>query len=176
MHNKAQQWARNWTAARSRIGYRRYLGLSALFSLAVVAGGLLAKQFAAAGYHVHHCMDAGQVGSWLGMRLQLLQASPDCPSGVAASSGESALNVVFSVSLPLVLLTLLGGGTVFALSGKLLRLLGRAARQVLPQRCSVRISTVARVQQRIITHTFSVLHAQLVANLHWRGPPTLAAV
>lgn len=176
MHNKARHWARNWTAARSRAGYRRYLSLSALLSLALVAGGLLAKQFAAAGYHVHHCMDAGQVSSWLGLRLQLLQASPDCPSGIAATSGESALNVVFSVSLPLVLVTVCGAGAVFALSGKLLRLLRRAARQVLPVRRPVRLTTAARVQQRILTHTFSVLHAQLVANLRWRGPPAPATV
>lgn len=174
MHSRAHNWAQNLRAGRSRSGYRRYLHLSALLSLAVLAGGLLAKQIAAAGFHVHHCMDVGQVSSWLGMRLQLLQASPNCPSGAAAATGESAINVVFSISLPLLVFTALGAGTSFALTSKLLWLLNRASRWMMPRQRTPRIITAMRPQLRAAGQTFSVLHAQLVANLRWRGPPVRA--
>lgn len=78
---------------------------------------------------LHQCVPAEGTAGWLGLRLALLRAEPDCPSGTLAVGGEprQVLGVVVMVALPLLAAHLVAAAVGIGLAARLHRVVRSAA-------------------------------------------------
>lgn len=91
--------------------------------LGLALGGL-ASLVAAGAVLVHRCVSGDGLSGWLGLRLAVLHADVDCPSGVAVGAdGRQVAVLVVMVTVPVLLAHLLGAGVGLGLVAQVRRVL-----------------------------------------------------
>ena len=153
------------------------IAAAAVLSIVVGLGAVVVSRTQIA---LHACLPGeGPVG-WLGLRLALLRGSIDCPEGTLALGGSASRSalVVFSVTLPTVLVHLLAAVCGAGLSALLARaasgvrgMVGSAWRVLpgAPRAPGVRVRRVIGcVRAGVLRRAGDMAHPD-------RGPPVLLA-
>lgn len=151
------------------------LPVRALAAWLALAAGVVALA-AHAPVLVHRCLPADGLTGGLGVRLALLRADADCPSGTLALGGEPerVMSLLVVVAVPVVLahaLSLLAAACVVAGARLLVRAVGRVAGVVLPVLPRAPRGAVERPRTVVAVAVGDVVRAVLDAGVPRRGPP-----